>query len=284
MFSLASDTRASLVSGGVRTVVSLIAHPFRLTISTAERAAGYITGLLFTYNAALNEAETLRAELVKTASSAADRKELISENDRLRRMLAFERAEQRLSPVATEVSVISTRLDGTIVIDRGSIQGIKEGMGVITPEGVIGVVAQTEPFSSTVFTLNHPQCKISATLERSRVAGVVQGSGSLISDAVCNLVYIDMKDDVRKGDRVVTSGGSHFPRGYPIGTIVERDPGALLQAASIKPAADPFNVEEVFVVRRAQQAAEDLAGPAPEAPTAAPSMPDVRPDPEKYAP
>jgi rod shape-determining protein MreC len=284
LLSLAADTRASILAKSVRTVVSLVVHPFRLTINVAQNVTDYTTGLVFNYNAARQEADTLRGQLVKATTGTADRSELVMENDRLRKMLAFERAEQRLAPVAAEVKVISTRLDGTLVIDRGSFHGIKEGMGVLTPSGVVGVVARVEPFDSTVFTLNHPQCKISATVERSRVTGVVQGSGSLISDAICNLVYIDMKDDVHKGDKIVTSGGSHFPRGYPIGTVVERDEGALLKAASVRPAADPYGAEEVFVVRRAQPAAEDLAGPAPELPPAAMSMPDVRPDQEKYAP
>jgi rod shape-determining protein MreC len=284
LLSLASDTRANLVADGVRSVVSLIVYPFRFSIDVTRRATAYSTGLLFNYNAARHEADALRSELIAATAKAADRGELIAENDRLRKMLAFERAEQHLAPVAAEVSVISTRLDGTLVIDRGSFHGIKEGMGVITPSGVVGIVAKAEPFDSTVFTLNHPQCKISATVERSRVAGVVQGNGSLINEAICNLVYLDMKDDVRRGDKVITSGGSHFPRGYPIGTIVERDEGALLKAASIKPVADPYGAEEVFVVRRAQPAVEDLAGPAPEQASAAPTMPDIRPDQEKYAP
>lgn len=284
LLSLASDTRATLVADGVRTVVSLVVYPFRYSINVVQRAAGYSTGLLFDYNAARHEADALRGELIAATTKAADRNELVAENERLRKMLAFERAEQRLAPVAAEVNVISTRLDGTLVIDRGSFHGIEEGMGVITPSGVIGVVAKVEPFDSTVFTLNHPQCKISATVERSRVAGVIQGNGSLINEAICNLVYIDMKDDVRKGDKIVTSGGSHFPRGYAVGTIVERDEGALLKAASVKPVADPYGAEEVFVVRRAQPAVEDLAGPAPELTSAAPTMPDIRPDQEKYAP
>lgn len=281
LFSLASDTRAAFLSGGVRTAMSIVAHPFWLVLHGVERATDYSTGLLFNYGAARREANELRTELTQLTVRVAERAELRAENERLRRMLAFERSEVRLAPVAARV--ISTRLDGTLIIDRGSMHDIEEGMGVITPDGVVGVVARVEPFNSSVFTLNHPQCKISALIERNRVASWVQGSGNLIEE-VCDLVYIDMKHDVRRGDRVVTNGGSIFPRGYPIGTIVEENQGALLKSASVKPDADPYRVEEVFVVCRAQPAVEDLAGPAPESTLAAPSMPDNRPEQEKYAP
>lgn len=281
LFSLASDTRASLLAGGVRTTVSLIAHPFRVALDSVQRAAEYTTGLFLNYHAAHSEVAELKKKLTDAEMRTAERAEMRAENLRLRRMLAFERAETRLA--ATPAKVISRRLDGTLIIDRGSLHGLEEGMGIITPDGVVGVVARVDLINSTVFTLNHPQCKLYATLEGSRVSGLVQGSGNLISE-VCSLVYIDMKDEVRKGDRVVTSGGSHFPRGYPVGVVESENEGALLKAALVKPAADPFNAEEVFVVRRAQPAAEDLAGPPRDTSSAAPAMPDNRSEQEKYAP
>jgi rod shape-determining protein MreC len=281
LLCLASDTRAAVLGDGLRTVISVITHPVWLALNGIQRGTDYTAGLVLEYDQAHKESQYLRTEMAKLITRSADRAELQAENARLREMLGFVRAEPSLTMIPA--GVINRNPDGTLKLDVGTRYGVEEGMGVITKDGVIGIIARADPFQSTVFTLNHPQCNISAITERNRVASWVQGSGSLISE-MCNLVYLDMKDDVRKGDVVVTNSGTKFPRGIPIGTVVDKDPGALLQAASVRPAADPYRVEEVFVVSQAQPDPDDLAGPPMTRQSAAPKMPDTRTEQEKHAP
>ncbi|MCC6142187.1 MAG: hypothetical protein IT368_00115 [Candidatus Hydrogenedentes bacterium] len=78
--------------------------------------------------------------------------------------------------------------------------------------------------------------------------------------------YIDLKDEVRVGDQVVTSPESLFPSGYPIGTVTAvHGTGTLWRTAEIDPAVDPYALDEVFVVTTYSSATEDLEGPPPEA-------------------
>jgi rod shape-determining protein MreC len=280
---LASDTRAAIIGEALRTGVSVVIHPFWVALNAVQRGAEYTAGFVFDYHQARKEVENLRREVSELVVRAADRTELLAENARLREMLLFQRGETALTLLPAKV--MASQLDGTLRIDLGSKHGIREDMGVLTNDGVIGIVAQADPFQSTVYTLNHPRCKITAIIERSRVASWVQGSGSQLSD-LCNLVYIDMAEEIRPGDLVVTNSSIRFPRGIPIGTIVEEDPGSLLlKAASVKPAANPYKAEEVFVVIHAQPNPEDLTGPVvQQVASAAPAMPDLRTEQEKFAP
>lgn len=88
--------------------------------------------------------------------------------------------------------------------------------------------------------------------------------------------YVDLKDDIRPGDAIVTSGGSVFPSGYPIGTVTEVDDrGPLLKVAYVEPATDPYQVDEVFLVWRADETVAGLAGGGVSVARAAPDVADL---------
>ena len=123
-------------------------------------------------------------------------------------------------------------------------------------------------------------------IDRNRVRGIVHGTGSDLS-RYATMKYIDMKDDVRENDLVVTSPESVFPTGYPIGRVVNvDDTGSLWKTADIELAVDPYRLDEVFLLRQAVTPVEELAGPAPEEPaqSVAPTTPDKRTLQDRYAP
>ena len=108
-----------------------------------------------------------------------------------------------------------------------------------------------------------------------RVRATVHGSGSDFSH-ICRLEHIDTKDIVRVGDDVFTCGSGIFPAEYPIGKIVEvENSGTLFQVAYMEPYADPYSVDEIFLVKRAQPTLGELTGydMAAEQPVVPPSPP-----------
>jgi rod shape-determining protein MreC len=281
--SLAMGTRTSLIRGGIHSVVSITKYPFLKVMNAVEGAADYAAGMVFSYNAARDEARAARVQLANAMQRATEHGELVSENLRLRRLLGFTRNEQglELEPVA-----VIEAFKGHLTIDRGSVHGIVDPMCAVTDEGVVGVVTQVDLLSSNLITLHNPECKISAMIERNRVRGIVHGSSSDLS-RYCTLKYIDMKDDVRRNDLVVASPGSMFPTGFPIGRIAEiDDTGSLWKLAYVEPIVDPYRLDEVFVLRQAVAPPDEIAGPiAPgAAESVAPPVPDTRPLQQRYAP
>jgi rod shape-determining protein MreC len=215
-------------------------------------------------------------------------RETEAENARLRAMLNFQRSEERLTlkPVKVRETGVFGAFDGTLIIDQGWVHGVRKSMCAMTPEGIVGVVAKVEPFMSFVYTLHHPKCRIGAIIQRNRAFGIVHGSGSDFSH-ICRMEYIEGEEDVRVGDLVVTSGNSVFPKGYVIGSVIAppQGTGSLLQSVQVQPAANPYRLDEVFLLERSQPEAEELAGPQ-EATTPAGGhpMPDRRTPQERYAP
>ena len=255
--SLASGTRGQRIGDGVRTVVGVASMPFLVVVDRAGDAYAHVSGLIFSYNDMRAETATMQFDLAELRRRTAADSEVRSENTRLRKMLAFQRRESHFTLMPAEVLQHSR---GFVTIDRGSLHGVHESMCVISPDGVIGLVTRSGPFTASVVTLQSPDCKIDAMVKWNRARGRVNGMGSELS-AVCAMHYIDLKHQVRKGDEVVTSPDSVFPSGYPIGRVIGvPEHGDLSQSVDILPAADPFRVDEVFVLVNASIDWEEMAG------------------------
>ncbi len=279
---LATGTPGSLVHKTIRTVVSVATYPFLRTLNIIEDGADYVSGIVISYDASRTEAETAHRQLAEVMLRASQRNELIHENTRLRGMLNFVREEATLTLEPVEVL---ESFKGVVVIDRGTLHGIRESMCAVNQDGIVGLVTQADPLSSGIVTLYHADCKVGAMIARNRVRGIVHGSSSELNP-YCTMNYIDMKDEVQVGDSVVTSPESIFPAGFPIGRVVAvHETGSLWKTAEVDPAVDPYRLDEVFILRQAVAGEEELAGRQRQAPAdQAQEKNDDRSLQERYAP
>ena len=285
LISLVTGTEATLMHRGIKDAVSVVAYPFLKAKRFVGDSVDYAAGFFSQYYTLRRDYGALREEVTGLREALVARNELGRENKRLRKMLDFARTQPRLS---LEPVKIIENYKGMLRIDRGSLHGIEPGMPVIAAPGVAGVVNEVSPLSSVVASLHHPDCRIGAMVRRNRLRaydGIVHAGSDLTS--ICTMNYIDMNDEVLLGDLVVTSPESLFPSGYPIGTVVAiHDTGTLWKSAEIQPAADPYRLDEAFVIRRAAPEAEEMAGAAYyfAGGNRAPDMPDNRTVQERFAP
>lgn len=255
--SLASGTRGGTVGGAVRTTVGVVSMPVLVVFDRVEAGYGYVAGLFFNYNDMRAETQAMQLDIARLQRRVAESDEARKENTRLRGMLSFQRRHSEFTLVPAEVYQHS---GGVLTINLGSLHGIRESMCVLTPDGVIGLITHVGPLTASVATLQSADCKIDTMIKWSRVRGRVYGSGNEMS-GLCTMHYIDLKDQVREGDEVVTSPDSIFPSGYPVGKIVGNPQrGDLSQSAYVEPAADPFRVDEVFVLFSATNNWTELSG------------------------
>ncbi len=141
------------------------------------------------------------------------------------------------------------------MLDKGSADGVRKGMGVVTPLGVVGKVVAVTGRTAKVILLTDPNSGIDVLVQRTRSRGIV--SGSLESGTV--LKYIKRSEDVQEGDRLVTSGlDSVFPKGMMAGTVIKvrKQSRGLFQSVEVLPAVQAALVEEVLVVGGETEAAK----------------------------
>jgi len=174
-------------------------------------------------------------------------KELSLTNERLRRLVQFR--EKISSPmVASEViGQDPTSWFKSVTIDKGEKDGVRQGMAVISPEGVVGQILKTSSNYATVLLITDYNSAIDAIVRRTRAKAIVEGKG----ENRCQLKYLLRMQDVVVGDIVVSSGlGGNFPKGLLVGEIrkVEKDTQGVFQYAELAPSVDLTKLEEVFVI------------------------------------
>jgi len=176
-----------------------------------------------------------------------DANETYLENERLRNLLSL---KQKSSFKVIAASVIGRSPDSwssVIIINKGRLQGIKQGFVVLTHLGLAGRIVEVANTTSKVMLINDPNVGVSALIQRSRQEGLVSGTlGSLLV-----MRYLPKDADVQVSDVVVTSGFTDFyPKGLIIGNVVDvgdEFPG-LSRYCMIKPVVELSNIEEVLVI------------------------------------
>jgi rod shape-determining protein MreC len=135
-----------------------------------------------------------------------------------------------------------------LYLDKGSNDGIKADMAVITPKGIVGKIAKAFPGTSQVLEINDATAGAGVMLERSRLRGVLRGTTSGIPE----ILHVMADEKIVSGEPVVSSGGDQiYPRGLPIGTVFSIGPdpeGGPFMLVRVKPSADLDRVEEVLVI------------------------------------
>ncbi|PSK81523.1 rod shape-determining protein MreC [Prolixibacter denitrificans] len=110
------------------------------------------------------------------------------------------------------------RVHNYILLNKGSRHGIKPDMGVVSSNGVVGVVTNVSKNYCTVISLLNNRLKISAKIKRNNYFGSLTWNGDDYRKA--ELDEIPFHVDVAKGDTIVTSGYSAiFPEGLMLGTV-----------------------------------------------------------------
>ncbi len=146
-------------------------------------------------------------------------------------------------------------LSKTILIDKGTIHGLKVGMPVIVPPGLIGRLLDVSWHASKVLLLIDENSNIDAIVQRTRMQGIVSGAGS----RGFILKYISKTQDVQEGDVIVSSGmGGVFPKGLLIGQVshVERLEASLFLKINVAPFVDFSKLEEVSVLASSEKRTE----------------------------
>jgi len=198
--------------------------------------------------------EQLRLEQVRLKQDAEQAR-------RLQSLLGFKEQFIGATKAAQVIGSSGSEQSRLVYIDKGSNDGIKNEMPVITADGVVGkVLSVIDGSTSQVLLINDQQSGVGAILERSRLQGVLKGraSGELVIDKIMT------DEEVKPGDRILTSGGDRiFPKGLPVGTVAKITKGPEFLQVTVKPSATLTRLEEVLVITRKEEHESTASTAAP---------------------
>jgi rod shape-determining protein MreC len=164
---------------------------------------------------------------------------------RLQALLGFKEQFIAQTTAAQVIGSSGSEQSRIVYIDKGSNQGIRRDMAVISGDGVVGKVVLVFGDTAQVLLISDQSSGVGAILEQSRLQGILKGkaSGELILDKIMS------DEEVKPGEKVLTSGGDQiFPKGLLIGTVSKISTGGQFLQVALQPAAALNHLEEVLVI------------------------------------
>jgi len=224
-------------------------------IKPAQRAADHITDPIGSFFETLVRAKELetenekqRQEIERLTQEVARLRELEFENQRLEALLNYQAENPGYEFLSvTVIAHDPSNLMQRIIIDKGTEDGVREGMVVVANGGLVGKVIRSYATSAKVLLITDPSSVVNAMIQNSRALGVVRGKpGSSLM-----MEFVSQNEGVAVGDLVITSGlAGGYPQGLVIGRVIEirGDDMDLFRELRLEPAVQLNRLEDVIVI------------------------------------
>ncbi len=233
----------------IRTVLSVLLYPFQILVLAPVELARRSADFVQTRDSVQREAAQAKEQALVQSARAMQVDQLLLENQRLRALLDM-RARQGLN--ATGAQVIYEAADPysrKLILDRGTLQGMRAGAPVMDESGIVGQITRALPFVSELTLITDRDHAIPVLNVRNGLRGVAYGD-SEGSDMI-ELRYMATNADIQEGDMLTTSGvDGVFPPGLPVAKVVriERRSESIFARILCQPIALTQGVRNVMVV------------------------------------
>lgn len=188
-----------------------------------------------------NEVAMLQSEIVAL-------QENVAQSDILYTLLDFARTNPEHEYVAATVigREISPFLQ-YIIIDKGSNDGLRHGMPVVTQQGLVGRIDALISDAARIQLITDANSTVNVKLQTAGVEGLVRGS--VTGEITLDMVPVDT--EVQIGDILMTSGlGGTYPPNIFVGQVLtmQSKQNVLFQTGSVQPVVDFLNLSAVLVI------------------------------------
>ncbi len=136
----------------------------------------------------------------------------------------------------------------TLLVDLGSLDGVKRDFPVVMPFGVLGRIFRLSPNFSSVLLLTDPAINIAVIAEKTRTIGILTGQGAG-QDLIVK--YVPLNAPLKEGELLFTSGlGGFFPKGLPVAKIqsIRISNISLFKEVRATPISDFQHLENVLIL------------------------------------
>ena len=234
-------------------------------LHTAQSAMSGITAPLKVVGGAVGAGTELAETAIQDSGASSETLEALrQQNEELREQIAqleeYRQSAQRLESLlglrdtyqleTATARVISSSPNPwmrVVTIDKGSNDGVKSGLTVMGPNGVVGQIIATTPFTADVRLLQDPQSGVAVIVQSTRAEGILRGS----LEGLLYLEDVSVDSSVVVGDVVITSGlGGSYNRGLIIGMVVRVDQAkdGATRKIVVAPNSETGSLQEVLVV------------------------------------
>jgi len=219
-----TDTRFGYLTT-VRTYLLGIVYPLQYLVDMPIKAGQWLSKSASSRNQLLSENTKLREENLQLQVALQKFEHLKDENNRLRYLLDSSKEVGERVQVAEVLAVDLELSKRNILINKGKNSDVFINQPVIDAKGVMGQITQIGLFSSVVMLITDPEHELPVQVVRTGLRTIAKGMGTLNRLSLLYLSNTGLNTGIKVGDLIVTSGiGQKFPKGYPVGTVIEVTP------------------------------------------------------------
>lgn len=233
----------------VKTVFTPVKSGFSYIAHSLEDARNFVWDM----RAYKEDNERLESENLALRQQNRDVAAYREENERLQSLLNLKESLSDYQTVAARViSYSGNNWYEGIEINKGTLNGLKTGDVVITPDGLVGKITEAGTTYSVVTTILDSDSAVGIKVSRTGGSGLIEGDAEFAKNMQCKLSFLDRSTPIIVGDVVETSGTSGtYPPGLAVGSIinVSADSTGSLKYAVIDPAVDFDSLKEVLVIK-----------------------------------
>ena len=247
VYILGSSSSGRLQADPVGPLLLEVMRPFQRVLNSMVTGISSIKDRYIAVSELWLENQSLKGRVLELEGKVNELQEADATNLRLRKLLDLKNKAFARSISATVIGNSASTWFQSLTINKGTKQGIRKGMAVISPSGIVGQIWSVAPNGSKVLLATDHNSGVDVIAQRTRARGIV--SGSLDRGPV--MEYVTRNESIREGDRLITSGLDNvFPKGLLVGTVgkVQENSYGLFQDVSVRLAVDPERIEEVLVV------------------------------------
>ena len=236
--------------------VAFAFKPFQVAVDGAASNVTSIFSTIVEIDGLRQENESLRAENDRLEAEARAAQELRRENDQLTALLQLRNGLDYQTTAASVIARETSDVRRTVVIDRGSDDGLKVGDIAITAGGALaGRVVDVGSSFAHVGLISDSSSTVIGQLSAAGVIGKVTGTGQERGELL--MTDVDATATIAVGEEVYTAGlelgagiRSPYPKGLLIGRVVQavRDPNEVVQTVILEPAAPLDRIEYLLVI------------------------------------
>ncbi len=242
-----SDTRQRMIRVWAQTAADFVQSP----VTTVSSSLTNYFQSFATLRTAQSENDVLKQHVQELEVEVQNKESLSVENERLKSLLELKnRSNYKILPAQIIGRDPSAWFD-TSIINRGSLDGVKLNMPVVTNGGLVGRVTAVSPLTAQIFLLTKERVAeggIIGEVGASNALGVVSGTGK---KELLEMGYVPNSIEVQVGESVYTTGQEGiYPAGLKIGEVVEVRSGSatVTHQIFIKPSANLSSLQEVAVL------------------------------------
>lgn len=241
------DIKRSQSPSIFETVLMWVVSPVQNLITLTLDSANDVVDHYLLVAEVSEENEKLKQEIGKLIRQNNELREELRQKARLGDLMEYQEERQLKSVVATVIGRDATQWARVVFINKGTQDGIKENLAVVTNRGVVGHVIQAGLNTSKVMLIVDGRSSVDTLFSYDRISGIVVGTGM----EFCEMKYVPITAEVNVGDQIVSSGlGGVYPKGLVVGTVISitKATQGLFQEITIAPSADFGRLEEVLVL------------------------------------